>query len=122
MRAALLAAVLLLLAGCGGFDPPAVAGTPTSAAPSALPDGRVPTPEQQAFLDEVLPQLSEDHAADVLRVLEDGESVCTVFLHPTDPTAQQQAVGMFTQQDFGWTETEAWVVVRAAPKHFCPDK
>lgn len=120
VRSPLLTVALVLLAGCGGIDAPqAVQPEPTATA-MELPDGRTATPEQQAFLDEVLPQLSEANASDVLVVLSEGESVCTVLLEPSSPRGLATGVQLMTQGR--WNQTEATVMIRSAAKHFCPDK
>lgn len=85
-----------------------------------LPDGRTATDEQRAFLEDVTPALSGDKAADVLHVLNEGESVCRIFADPSDPTQQRQAVDLLMDTGYGWTATEATVMVRSAAEHFCP--
>lgn len=87
-----------------------------------LPDGTTPTPGQSAYLQAVNPSLTPEHAADVLAVLGSGEDgVCGVWLHPSDPATQAQAVQMLMSSS-GYNQTEATVIARAAAEHLCPDK
>jgi hypothetical protein len=117
VRYLLMTAAVALLAGCGSGS--TAQPDPTPPAAMELPDGRTATPEQSAFLEDVTASLSEEKARDVLFVLSEGESVCRLWDDPSDPTQQRQAVDLFLDTGYGWTQTEATVMVRAATEHFC---
>lgn len=114
LAAAIIGGALLLRDG--GSEPAAAETTSES---RTLPDGSTATGEQDAYLDAVEPHLTDDNAGDVLAVLDDGESVCTIWLHPAD--SQSQAIQSLIQAS-GYNETEATVIARAAADHLCPGK
>lgn len=126
VRLLVLTAVVIALAGCGTSD--ADEGAPVAPAPAAedaprvLPGGATATPAQDAYLDAVEPHLSQEKASDILTVLQSGEDgVCGVWLHPSDPATQQQAIELLISSS-GYNQTEATVIAAAAAEHLCPGK
>lgn len=116
--------MVMTIGACSTDEEPqaSAASSTTTAAPRVLPDGTQATPAQDAYLDAVEPHLSEAKASDVLGVLQSGQDgVCGVWLHPSDPSTQQQAIQLLLQTS-DYNQTEATAIATAAAQHLCPEK